>query len=292
MTVKDDSSLQCSFLQRIPKPFNQYHHCSHESRIVRLVVFVSVCPFRMRYLSTSWSLLLTNLCFLESMNIHGNIFSGLNFWHCNNFLDLVVPLPDWTARNMSHLTNFRWREALEVLNANPLFRDLDNDTNQTIHDDAEAHAAIFRGEAEVPSTTFKPPMHLHPQTDIACNNDLSTLTRRAIEASTAFHSRAFTKDNYDKVVSLWTAANSLKLLHRFTHREQSLLLRRPLPDGRNLEDNTVTSFSQTNSNDLVYPLHAAWQYYRQWIRFLHFRTCPSHSLELQKLVPLKHAPTL
>jgi hypothetical protein len=66
-----------------------------------------------------------------------------------------------------------------------------------------------------------------------------------------------------KVVSLLTSANSLKLLHRFLHKDLPVLTRGPLPDRSNLRDNYV------NPSDMDVLKHE-WQFYRTWIRLLHF----------------------
>lgn len=282
MTVKYDGCVQCSALQRASKAF---YLIKAELLVFVLFCVIFECGTVLEYFLVV--VLYKNPLFLkEFLNIHGTIFQS-SFWalNCVSQLGRV----DKTARNMVRLTNARWSALRWSLKADEVFQKLDDATIQAIFKESEAHRTILSG-VDVVSTTFNPPMHSHPRTDIACNNDLSTLTRRAVEANTAFQSRALAKGNYDKIIALWTAANSLKLLHRFTHRDQPFLLRRPLPDGENLLDWRVSKESTEDPG--LHKVHAEWQFYRFWIRFLHLCTLSISLLELLNLTPVNHVSPL
>jgi hypothetical protein len=155
---------------------------------------------------------------------------------------------------MARVTNAIWENHIELIERIEGLDDfVHEDTMEKCLRETKEYGGILSCN-EAP-TFFKPPMHSHPETDIACNDDLYTLAKEAINSSTAFQSNALDKDSYHTLVSLWTAANSLKLLHRFTHERQPYLTRRALPSGVNLVDN---NFSSKETKELV----AEWLYYR------------------------------
>jgi hypothetical protein len=101
-------------------------------------------------------------------------------------------------------------------------------------------------------------MHWHPETVICRHGDLSALREAASKTSLspAIHKNA------EKVLSLWTSANSLKQLHRFADARQPSLLEPPLPDGSNIGGDAA-------QGDYKDSLRHEWMFRRALVRHFH-----------------------
>jgi len=136
-----------------------------------------------------------------------------------------------------------------------------------VHVDAEAfQILLLDGPMEKVNLVLPPPMQLHPKTEIISPGtaDLIDLIDELMARGSEYLDNPLVKPNYERFMSLWSAACTLKQLHRFTHHKQPRLFERPAGDGSNLK------LTNSINPDGSMPLSVEWSFHRAWIRFLHF----------------------
>jgi hypothetical protein len=101
-------------------------------------------------------------------------------------------------------------------------------------------------------------MHWHPESVIHAGTGITEFRDAALKADPGPLVIALA----EKVLSLWTSANSLRQLHRFIDARQPALLQVPLPDGSNIGGHTTP-------NDPFGSLQDEWNFRRAFIRHLH-----------------------
>lgn len=145
------------------------------------------------------------------------------FHDCQDYMDMMV-----------HLPRPNW-ESSTMLYVCPKFRSVRRATN--------LHSA---------------PMHWHPKSVIRAGTGITEFRDAALNANPGPLVIALA----EKVISLWTSANSLRQLHRFIDVRQPALLEFPLPDGSNIRGDATP-------NDPLGLLHDEWKFRRAFIRHLH-----------------------
>jgi hypothetical protein len=96
-------------------------------------------------------------------------------------------------------------------------------------------------ENTVGSRFLKQPMQTHPESLIQAGPDLDDLIA-ALEGIAPSIQDPATKNKLQSFLSIYTATNSLKGLHRFLHRDQARLTGQVEPDGSNLSKSSKQLF--------------------------------------------------